>query len=97
VTPHRPHLCGPHDPPCRCECPSCNKARADFLAIAPAPAERVVTGCRECPWFRRRAIIHPASDPGYCAADAANREADGVPPDWCPLRRAPVLVRLETP
>lgn len=57
------------------------------------PAERVVTGCGDCPF-----VYYSEQAAGwFCESDG--REvglfAPPVAPDWCPLRERPVTLRLE--
>lgn len=69
--------------------------------VVTAPAERVVTGCADCPlvaWDGDSAGTALCSRTEFrVIRPEADRLAGAPPraPDWCPLRAAPVLVRLE--
>lgn len=63
----------------------------------PAAEERVVAGCESCSGYYRdlrggnRLCVLDDEDGRYVSACS---EPD-TPPDWCPLRRGPVTLRLE--
>lgn len=72
---------------------------ARIVADAQAPPEpaadvHTVTGCGDCP--ASYVTLTPLYGPErWCGLDDARTSLEGTPPDWCPLRRGPVTLRLE--
>tara|TARA_R100000656_G_scaffold104176_1_gene76225 strand:+ start:261148 stop:261636 length:489 start_codon:yes stop_codon:yes gene_type:complete len=60
----------------------------------PAADVRTVTRCEDCP--ASYVTLDPLCGPErWCGLDDARAPSEGIPPDWCPLRRGPVTLRLE--
>ncbi len=70
--------------------------RSGEAQAIPAAEERVVARCARCPAGRFDGTLGWAITCGLAGGrDAALDPDDTTPPDWCPLRRGPVTLRLE--
>ena len=56
---------------------------------------KTVTGCDDCPMMYDHIACQLADDGFDPDGPDAGPMGDGTPPTWCPLRKGPVLVRLE--
>jgi hypothetical protein len=74
----------------------------EFWASAPRWAldgqpseEQVVTGCEDCPAQSARAFCRLAENRASSPEEMRAMWAKEPPPDWCPLRSGPMVLRLE--
>jgi hypothetical protein len=66
--------------------------------VTTEPRRVAVRTCRTCPGHHRVSVPFHDMFMEICVFDVDRRiPGGGGPPDWCPLRAAPVLVALGTP